>query len=234
MSEEKKFYVYVHKYASGPKEGQVFYVGKGSGNRAWSTHSRNPHWVNVVAKYGFTAAVSLRFTRELCAFSFECALISLYERSNLVNMTDGGDGPSGYTATDAAKMAISENMVKNWADPEYRTSMMARYNSAEVKSKKSKSIRISQKRPSVVRKLSESATEQWNNKEVARKMALSMSAAKGGRPFRNDAGVVFDIHSDAIKWLNDKGWPKASQGNLCMALNGQRRTAYGYKWEYIK
>ena len=47
------FYVYLHRYASGPKIGEVFYVGKGCGKRASSYCGRNPYWKNIVNKYGF-------------------------------------------------------------------------------------------------------------------------------------------------------------------------------------
>jgi hypothetical protein len=92
----KKFYVYVHRYASGPKQGDVFYVGKGSNRRALvaNRHS-NPHWQNVVNKYGFVSEIVIRFQSEACAFSFERAFIKQYGRENLCNLTDGGEGISG-------------------------------------------------------------------------------------------------------------------------------------------
>lgn len=95
MSQEKPFYVYVHRYASGPKEGQVFYVGKGSGDRVKIKRGRNPHWGNVVKKYGYTYEVLMSFEIEDCAFSIERALILFYGRKNLTNKTDGGEGSSG-------------------------------------------------------------------------------------------------------------------------------------------
>ena len=43
------FYVYVHKKKS---NGEVFYVGKGSGKRAWSSFGRNEIWQRTANKYG--------------------------------------------------------------------------------------------------------------------------------------------------------------------------------------
>lgn len=88
----KEFYVYVHKYASGPKKGHVFYVGKGKGKRHLRRSGRNQHWERIVDKYGYTSCVLLWFSKEDCAFSLEVAMISFYGRSNLCNMTDGGEG----------------------------------------------------------------------------------------------------------------------------------------------
>jgi hypothetical protein len=42
------YYVYAHT----KPDQTVFYVGKGTRGRAWSTHGRNTHWQRTVAKYG--------------------------------------------------------------------------------------------------------------------------------------------------------------------------------------
>ena len=100
----KQFYVYVHRYASGPKEGEVFYVGKGSGKRAYTNRRFcNPHWMNIYNKYGFNAEIVAKFAKEKCSFSFEVALIKHYGRKNLCNMTDGGEGISGSDCKKGSK-----------------------------------------------------------------------------------------------------------------------------------
>ena len=92
MSEDKPFYVYVHRRAT---DGRVFYVGKGKGKRSEDISNRNLYWHNIVNKHGFTAHIIIRFKQEECAFSFERALIKHYGRDNLCNLTDGGDGACG-------------------------------------------------------------------------------------------------------------------------------------------
>lgn len=118
MSQEKQFYVYVHRYASGPKQGEVFYVGKGKGNRLKSISKRNPHWRNIVNKYGFTHHIMAHFHNEECAFSFERALIAFYGRENLCNMTDGGEGVSGRVISidERLKRALSQAGRKHSPD----------------------------------------------------------------------------------------------------------------------
>ena len=94
---EKKFYVYEHIRLD---TGEVFYVGKGSGLRAWDMrHNRNPHHVAIQKKMKkLGLEVSVRLVREemteSCAFSLERALICAHRAlgASLVNMTDGGDG----------------------------------------------------------------------------------------------------------------------------------------------
>ena len=110
----KPFYVYVHKYASGPKEGQVFYVGKGKNWRYSGKANRNIHWHHVVNKYGFTPKIVMRFYSEICAFSFEVALIKQLGKNNLCNILDGGAWVKGVSL--AKSLGIS---MKGKHNPRY-------------------------------------------------------------------------------------------------------------------
>ena len=107
MTSEKQFYVYVHRKAT---DGSVFYVGKGKGRRAWNKTHRSDYWKRVSDKYGLIVDIVLRFSSEMCALSFEMALIKLYGRENLCNLTDGGEGTSGYKVTDVTKRKISDSV----------------------------------------------------------------------------------------------------------------------------
>ncbi len=87
--------VYTHTRLDNNK---VFYVGVGKRkNRAYSKHSRNKHWYNIVNKHGYQVNVT---HEEICyeeALSIEKYLVSFYGRvdlntGSLVNKTDGGDG----------------------------------------------------------------------------------------------------------------------------------------------
>lgn len=90
-----KFYVYEHVRRS---DGRVFYVGKGSGCRLRVTQHRNPHWVAVSRKHGWKARVAFRTDDEDLAFLAEEELIRKRrsDGSPLTNLTDGGEGMSGY------------------------------------------------------------------------------------------------------------------------------------------
>lgn len=46
----KRYYVYAH-YTKDTKE--LFYIGKGTGHRAYCKNSRNKHWKNIVKKHEF-------------------------------------------------------------------------------------------------------------------------------------------------------------------------------------
>lgn len=116
---ERKFYVYVHRRAS---DGVIFYVGKGCGDRLAKYDNRNRHWRNVVAKHGFSAEIVADNLSEPCALSHERALISAIGRGNLVNMTDGGEGVSGYRFSDEQRASISAAVSVSFT-PERREAM---------------------------------------------------------------------------------------------------------------
>lgn len=79
--------------------GEPFYIGKGRGNRAYTTNSRSDHWKNIVAKDGgHHVNVFVDGVDEELAFLVEMEAIRKWRKAGcrLVNKTDGGDGISGY------------------------------------------------------------------------------------------------------------------------------------------
>jgi hypothetical protein len=89
------FYVYEHLRQD---TGAVFYVGKGSGARFKTSQGRNKWWQAVAAKYGYKAQIKITVDCEELAYLAEQELIDKYRRLgyNLVNITDGGEGMTGY------------------------------------------------------------------------------------------------------------------------------------------
>ena len=103
------YYVYLHKKAT---TGEVFYIGKGKGNRAWSRESRNKFWKAVEKKHGFIVEIFMDNIQEWYALELEKELICKYGRRNnstgiLTNITDGGEGVSGLEHTDENKSKAS-------------------------------------------------------------------------------------------------------------------------------
>ena len=101
------FYTYVHT----KPDGTVFYIGKGTGIRAWKKTSRNPYWKNVVSKYKtYNVEILANWTTEKEALNHEILLISCFKDLGykLVNMTNGGEGTSGLKMTEDCKQKISE------------------------------------------------------------------------------------------------------------------------------
>lgn len=102
-------YVYGHYKAD---TGELFYIGKGIGKRAWSKSGRNRYWKFVNNKHGFTVKILHDDLSDEEAFLKEKELISEVGLDNLVNLTEGGLG------------LTSEVVKRAYEDPEYRRKHM--------------------------------------------------------------------------------------------------------------
>ena len=109
------FYIYQHRKAD---TNEIFYVGKGKGTRLNQSKGRNQYWHRVVAKHGFIAEYIAQNLDEELAFLAEMEAIDVYRRRGikLVNVTDGGEGASGYkhTAKHKANLKGNKNGETSW------------------------------------------------------------------------------------------------------------------------
>ena len=122
-------------------DGSPYYVGKGKGDRAFTSRKHEVHCPDNRARI-----LVFPMAREAEAFESEIALIELFGRKDLGtgclrNLTDGGDGPSGWVPSEesrrrmmvAAKARkgrfshsadtrkkIAASHLANWANPKYR------------------------------------------------------------------------------------------------------------------
>ena len=108
MQSQPVFYVYHH---TRPDTGQVFYVGKGKGRRAFGIGSgRSEFWRRVVAKSGGVEVdIVARGLTEHEAFHLERKNISALRRAGvrLCNLTDGGEGAAGARRSESWKRKMS-------------------------------------------------------------------------------------------------------------------------------
>lgn len=205
---DKKFYVYVHKIASGPNEGKVFYVGKGSGRRAGRTSGRSLWWKRTSDKYGFTHHIIAHFHNEECAFSFERALIAFYGRENLCNMADGGEGASGAKRSPEhlAKMIASIKGIPKTEE------MKCRLRAASIASRSD---------PKVIERISAGTRKAMARPDVRMKIIENHPDFNGSRNprfnhtkfrfFKEDGSEFFGVQYDFYKKL---GLPQSSVNAL--------------------
>jgi hypothetical protein len=103
------YYVYQHRKAD---TNEIFYVGKGKQNRLNHLNGRNNHWKNIVNKHGFVAEKIIERLDEVLALFAEMEIINIYRMRciKLANITDGGQGLSGYryTMPNETKRKLSE------------------------------------------------------------------------------------------------------------------------------
>jgi FMN phosphatase YigB (HAD superfamily) len=102
------YYVYEHYK---PSSNIPFYVGKGKLKRAYSILGRNKYWQRIVAKYkGFEVKFIAKDIDEELAFLVEEERIDQLKKLNikLCNMTNGGEGPSGFKLPKQALKKLSK------------------------------------------------------------------------------------------------------------------------------
>lgn len=103
--EDKKqniYYVYLHRRDD---TNDVFYIGKGSGQRAKSISGRNDWWRNIYNKCGFTPEIVEKGLSEESAYNLEVELIKFYRDCGykLCNIADGGGGASRKQSEETKK-----------------------------------------------------------------------------------------------------------------------------------
>lgn len=113
-----RFYTYFHTRND---TGKIFYVGKGKDDRAYDFR-RNDLWNKITAKHGREVLILEHFECEEDALAHERYLIASLKSLgfNLANMTDGGEGISGFEFTQESKSKMSASQLKRFEDPEQR------------------------------------------------------------------------------------------------------------------
>lgn len=179
------YYVYAHRKLD---SGEIFYIGKGKEDRAYSIRGRNRSWVQVVAKHGFEVCFLHTDLGESRALDLEMEEISKLKRAGvrLVNMTAGGEGLSGYVFSEASRKKCSEN--NSMRDPENRKKVSVALKrvlaTPEAKANRSKISKEIQSRPEVVAK----ARARRHSDATKQKMSASsaMKRPEVAAKFRGD------------------------------------------------
>lgn len=103
------FYIYFHINI---ENSDIFYVGKGSGNRCNQKYGRSDIWKKYTKKYNYDVLIIDNGLLESEAFEIEKYYIKKLGRRDLglgklLNLSDGGEGPSGYKMSQDTKKKIS-------------------------------------------------------------------------------------------------------------------------------
>lgn len=207
-----KYYVYLHKRST---DDSVFYVGKGTGNRAYKQHGRSKHWKNVVNKNGLTVHIYKDGLSEDDAFQLEKELIAYYGFQNLVNLTHGGEGTSGRVLSD-----------------EFYAKMLSFANSEQNK------IRVSKQWKGVKRgkEFGEKLSKAKLGVKLSNAHVDSLRLAKASimkQVLCIDNGMVFESVFYAEQWLKSIGKAtKSAQAQIRHVCKNRCKTACGFKWKY--
>lgn len=213
MTESQKYYVYVHRYASGPRQGDIFYVGKGTGRRVTRRHGRNPHWQAIVKKHGFTAEILKQFDNEVCAYTYEKIIISMIGSERLCNFEAGGFGGKAMRVQATAKMVYrSDGSVFNSIAEAARSVGGADLGVRKV----------------ILGNWQTYKGYRWSDYCVPDRPS---PAVRRERPISNGQ-KTFQNMTQCVAWARDNGFPKASKSHISQCCNGKRNKAYGHVWTF--
>lgn len=223
QQEPEDFYVYVHVRAT---DGKPFYVGKGCGKRYKGHFDRNPMWKKTAKKYGVKAVIYRDKLQEWAAFEVEQELIALYGRRNtghgyLCNLTDGGEGQSGYIPSDESNIKRSAKL-KGRVFSESHKQKIAESNRAKIVSDETR------------KKISDSRVGRFCGenhplfgKKKSRESVEKTAVANRLRVQCVDTGDIFSSVSEASRWAN------VATTQISRVCKGKQKSCNGTRWRYL-
>ncbi|NBW12734.1 MAG: hypothetical protein EBR82_32385 [Caulobacteraceae bacterium] len=196
MKNEEKYCVYLHITKD---NGIPFNVGKGS--KKWKRHNskknRNDWWYNIVNKHGYDVIILEDDLTEKQAFELETYWIKRIGRKNLglgplVNLSDGGEGPSGMIHNGEIRKKISENTKKGMTDEVCKKI-----------SEREKGKKLSEKQLEEIRKRNRGETHPMYGKKHSEKSKNKMRGHKKGNLVLNmETGIFYSSGREAAFYHN--------------------------------
>lgn len=185
---DKRYYVYVYRDPRPGEELAPIYVGKGTARQKradfhWKVKAANSFFSAILDKIradGLDPIIEIaaRFDDERDAFSLERELIRKFGRRNtghgtLTNLTDGGDGASGYVPTaeerEISRTRMRRTRSRQWEDPKFREAAIRNLHLANAKMR---SDTIFQQRRAALRAATMAADPVRTDKQRAKMKAL--------------------------------------------------------------
>ena len=203
--------MYYYTYAYLREDKTPYYIGKGKGNRAYKKHRKG---IGVPKDKSRIIFLKQNLTEEE-AFRHEIYMIAVFGRKDLGtgilhNLTDGGDGASGYVFSEETKRKQSEAHKGN-------TTWLGKTHSEETKRKMSDTRKGKTHSEETKRKQSEAKKGKTFSEESKRKM----SEAHKGKTFSEE-------HKRKMSETRKGKIPsKETRRKLSEARKGQ---AKGKKW----
>jgi hypothetical protein len=226
------FYVYLHRRGVG---GDVFYVGKGSGNRAWNGRQRNAHWERVARKCGVSVEVVSDGLTEVCAYTLEKIMINIIGSDTLCNKTTGGQNPTNISSDDYIyKMrAIKSKPVVNNEGMIFDSQLEAAEWLRDNGWPRAATGPIS----NCVNGDANTAYGYiwWSAKNKPKKIKMPCDTVKSRhiKVIECCNGKIFLGYKEAVKWLVSEGIVTANKSMLSSCCRGVSKTAYGHKWRFV-
>jgi len=194
------YYIYQHRSAD---TNQIFYVGKGKDKRFCDKNKRGRYWKFYVEKHGFVPEVIKADMDEELAFLAEMECIDAYKKRGieLINLTDGGEGCSGYS------MKHSEEQKAKWSRD--RKGIPSPRKGVKLDDSTKEKIRLAR----LGKELSESHKTAISKSLVGNKHTAKLTddqvrfvRANQGIISAKNLGLQFGLHTNTIHkiWRNDR------------------------------
>ena len=191
------FYIYIHRKAS---DNTPFYVGKGRKGRAWTISGRSKHWNNTVNKHGLIVDIVFEGLTE--EDDFQCEIDTILELKYfgyaLVNLTNGGEGVSGFKQSDGHKKraALSRKNSSTWQEGIKRAALKNKGRQLTEKHK----LKISESMTG--RKCSD--TVKSNMREARNKSARVKEHIATIAGANKDTNIYLFVHKDGENFLGTR------------------------------
>ena len=188
---------YIYAYIN-RKTGLPYYVGKGSGGRAWKQHGR---WVQIPKDKSKIVIMESGLT-EIVALALERRYISWFGRQDngtgiLLNMTDGGDGTSGMKFSEESRRKIGAKSKGRIPSAESRKKMSLSQKTSYLKGRTS-----------------------WNTGRPAHNKGIPMSEEQKRKISETKRRKFFEHPENFKKFSSLRG--KAIKGLICVTNGGHR------------
>lgn len=235
MNNERVYYVYIWYII---ETNEVFYVGKGKGERYKTTSNRNKFFKDMYTSHNCDVRKIYENLTEAEAFQKEQEVIKWYRENTkfrLTNQTDGGEGSSGWVPPLEFKEKQSKIHKSQWQDEEFREKMMAirtdengPYKSQQFREKISQLVQ-GENNPNYNNRWTEEMKENLRQKQKENDLYTNETNPNAKRVVCVETGEVFDCIKFAIEKYNIK-----DHTNITPALKHPIRTAGGYHWAEYK
>lgn len=217
-------YVYIHYRLD---SGIPMYVGKGVNGRGFSAAGRSKKWMFTAAKRGVRVEIYDHGLTTDQAYALEILLIAKFrnEGIDLCNMTDGGDGRSGFESEKRKKVYCSNGM--DFTHAKAASEWLRSIGNENATSKIVSACALGRKKS--VYGYSFSHDSKPPVPTLTGRDAQSLAASKSGIPVYSSDGMSYMSAQSAAEALGGTGG-----GKILMACRGKRVTAYGLTWSFNK
>lgn len=231
MNVDNIYYVYIW-YITDTNE--VFYVGKGKGDRYKQISGRNKFFTDMYNSHNCNVKKIYENLTEKEAFDKEVETIKWYKENTnyrLTNQTDGGEGTSGWVPSQEFKDKQSKIHSEQWQDEKFREKMLSIrqdengvYKSKEFRSKISKLVQ-GENNPNYNHKWTDEMKAHLSQYRKENNQYKDEDNPNSKKVICIETGEVFEC----IKYAIDK-YDIKEHSNFSAALRDPMRTAGGVHW----